>query len=447
MRGDLLIFLFCSIGYVAALYKFCEKYFKHLKIDKKIFMLLLAMMEMWINLNGSVGTRYFLSVIIGHILFVGLFLITFADSVMKKVFAAMILIAVKTLVWGFGCSFFSCIVLVCTKWITDGQMSYVETWLNGMIGGVTYCLAILVLNILRKRLDSVLVYKIESWYFMMSVLLGLIIAVVDIVNWGTSNGIMIVSNMYGAAYYNQIFSHISICLFTILLACIAVGFIFFMNKIYIEQQQKQQYNAQIEYYKMLNEQYMQKERLRHDMKNHILVLHGLWGKQEFDKVGNYLEKMMKNGNIGDSEETTGNHAIDALIYHKKKEAGELFIPLVSDVQFPKRCTVDEFDLCVLLGNLLDNAIKACAEMKNDKYRFVEIQSQQIKRCLLLVMKNGTAIEDVKEIKKGTGLLNIYETVGKYDGTVSMKVHEHVFEISVLIPMTDITCKRPFNTEI
>ena len=109
--------------------------------------------------------------------------------------------------------------------------------------------------------------------------------------------------------------------------------------------------------------------------------------------------------------------------------------------------VDEFDLCVLLGNLLDNAIKACAEMKDDKYRFVEIQSQQIKKCLLLVMKNGTAIEDIKEIKKGTGLLNIYETVGKYDGTVSMKVHEHVFEISVLIPMTDITCKRPFNTEI
>ena len=193
-------------------------------------------------------------------------------------------------------------------------MSYVETWLNGMIGGVTYCLAILILNILRKRLDSVLAYKIESWYFMMSVLLGLIIAVVDIVNWGTSNGIMVVSNMYGMAYYNQIFSHISICLFTILLTCIAVGFVFFMNKIYIEQQQKQQYNAQIEYYKMLNEQYMQKERLRHDMKNHILALHGLWGKQEFDKVGNYLEKMMKNGNIGSSEETTGNHAIDALLY-------------------------------------------------------------------------------------------------------------------------------------
>lgn len=277
---------------------------------------------------------------------------------------------------------------------------------------------------------------------MMSVLLGCIIAVVDIVNWGTSTGIMVVSNVgktaYRKVYYNQIFSHIFICLFTTLAACIAVGFVFFMNKIYIEQRQKEQYNAQVAFYKMLNEQYQQMERLRHDMKNHILALHGLWKKQKFDQAGNYLEKMIKNGNIEECEEVTGNPAIDALLYHKKKEAKEFSIPLVSDVQFPKRCTIDEFDLCVLFGNLLDNAIKACVEITDEKYRFVEIQSQQIKSCLLLVIKNTAEIEDVKEIKSGTGLLNIYETVRKYDGTVNMKVQEHVFEISVLIPMTDIT---------
>lgn len=172
----------------------------------------------------------------------------------------------------------------------------------------------------------------------------------------------------------------------------------------------------------------------HDMKNHLLALHGLWKKEEFDKAGNYLEKMMESGNIGGSDEVTGNHAIDALLYNKKKEAGELSIQWVGDVQIPKKCTVDEFDLCVLFGNLLDNAIKACAETTDVEYCFVDIQSQQVKKCLLMVMKNGTVIKDIKEIRQEIGFFNIYETVRKYDGTISMKVKNHVFEIFVLIPM-------------
>ena len=438
MRGDLTAFLFCYIGYILSLFKFCEKYMNRFRIDKKVFIILLFVFEAGINLNESVGMPYILSVLLSHILFVGLIFIAFLDSVTKKFFVAMVLIAVKTLIWDFGCSFFSCIVLVCTNWITSGQVTYIEPWLDGMIGAAAYCLVILVQNALRKRLTSVFEQKIDSWYFMTSVLLICIIVVVDIVNWGASNGIMVVSNANGAAYwdvyYNQIFSHISICLLTVLSMCIAGGFVFFMNKIYIEQRQKEQYDSQIEFYKMLNEQYLQMERLRHDMKNHVLALRGLWENKEFEKAGNYLEKMMESGNIGGSEEVTGNQAVDALLYNKKKKAEQLQIRWMCDVHIPKGCTIDEFDLCVLFGNLLDNAIKACAECKNKEYHFVDIQSQQVKQCFLLVMKNGTVMKDVKEIKQGMGFLNIYETVKKYEGTVNIKVENNMFEISILFPM-------------
>ena len=43
------------------------------------------------------------------------------------------------------------------------------------------------------------------------------------------------------------------------------------------------------YYKMLEEQYGQLERLRHDMKNHIIGLRGLWESREWEKLGAYLE--------------------------------------------------------------------------------------------------------------------------------------------------------------
>ena len=226
---------------------------------------------------------------------------------------------------------------------------------------------------------------------------------------------------------------------TALAACMAGGFVFFMNKVYIEQRQKEQYYSQIEFYKMLNEQYQQMERLRHDMKNHVLVLHGLWGKKEFEKAGDYLEKMMESGKICGSDEVTGNQAVDALLYNKKKQAEALCISWICDVQIPGNATIDTFDLCVLFGNLLDNAIKACGELRDKKYRFVDIEAKQVKKCFLLVMKNGTVVEDVKKIRQGTGFLNIYETVKKYEGTVKLKAESNVFEISILFPMnvTDI----------
>ena len=48
---------------------------------------------------------------------------------------------------------------------------------------------------------------------------------------------------------------------------------FGMNRIYLEQEKSSRYHSQIAVYKMLAEQYRQSERLRHDMKNHIIVLY------------------------------------------------------------------------------------------------------------------------------------------------------------------------------
>lgn len=72
-------------------------------------------------------------------------------------------------------------------------------WLEGIIGAAAYFPVILVQNCLRKRLASVLESKIRSWYLMTTAFLMGIVAIVDIVNWGASNGIMVVSNAGGAA--------------------------------------------------------------------------------------------------------------------------------------------------------------------------------------------------------------------------------------------------------
>lgn len=440
MRGeafswDLCVFFVCFIAYLRVVCRFCETYLESFRIDKKIVVLLFFALETGINFNGSVGASYFLSAVISHTLFAGVVLLAFSDHVMKKLFTAAVCIAAKTLAWNFGECFFSCAALAGTRWATKGQTLFLAPWLTGVIGGASYCLVIWVMHLLLRKFSSVYRHKTGSWYLMLSVLLFGIVAVVDVVNWGSSNGIMVVANgaVCQEVYYNRIFSHLGICLVTVLLMCIAGGFVFLMDRVSLEQRQKEEYSAQIGFYKMLNEQSLQMEKLRHDMKNHVLALYGMWEEREYEKAGDYLKKMMDGGNIGGSDELTGNRAVDALLYGKKRQAQVLGVRWDCNVQIPGDCRMDAFDLCVLLGNLLDNAIRAGSEMEDALYRFVEIRFLPVRQCLLLVVKNGTLMENVREMKRGIGMLNIDETIRKYEGTAERNVKNHIFEISVLFP--------------
>ena len=57
------------------------------------------------------------------------------------------------------------------------------------------------------------------------------------------------------------------------------------NRPCIGQEKSSQYHSQVAVYKMLTEQYRQSERLRHDMKNHVIALLVLFRNKEWEKMG------------------------------------------------------------------------------------------------------------------------------------------------------------------
>ena len=138
-----------------------------------------------------------------------------------------------------------------------------------------------------------------------------------------------------------------------LLSMAATGFyVFGMNRIYLEQEKSDKYHSQIAVYKMPAEQHSQSERLRHDM-----------------KIDDYL-KNMESIALDTGGDMTGNKTVDALLYQKRKQAEEESIKWECDVQIPKERRINEFDLCVLFGNILDNALNTCGRMQRGECRFL-----------------------------------------------------------------------------
>lgn len=444
-----LLIMICYAGYAWSLVGFCKQYLECTKGKAWLFGLLIFVGCISLTVAGDVwNISYILIVFIRYIAFFAMVLLLFRGDVEKKLLITAIILTLKELVWNFSNSLLSCFLILVWKAMKWNMDMIFELWMGKWIGCLGLGVLILVIRLLAGRFVSVFRDKVTKWYVTLAVPLLAIIAVMVIVNMGVSNGILVVSGVIGAEYgrvwLNALFSNLAICLLSALLMCMAAGCIFGMDKINREQRKKEQYREQVEFYRMLEEQYSQMERLRHDMKNHVIGLQGLWENQEWEKMGHYLAHMLETGNIGKNEEVTGNKAVDALLYRKRKQAEENHITWECDMQLPGTCNIEEFDMCVLLGNILDNAIEACDRLEKED-RFISIQSGMVKRCLLLEVKNSTDVQDIKRIGRttkvhpeehGIGFLNIYETVQKYNGIVNVEIINRVFVISVLLPVCD-----------
>lgn len=422
---------------------FCNRHLEKPGRNAFLFMSFLFGGQMAISIiNLSFSAPYIVLALTNHIWLTGLVLLLFRAETEKKLLVALLLITITTLAGNFCESFLSCLALVWLHTVEAVPEPFFSDLGIYLIGFGSFAMELLAVYWMSGRLTAVLNDKPGKWYVISALPLMAVIMVTDIAVWGAGNGIMVRSGGTMSLYYDQLFSHAEIFVLTALSIFAAGFYVFGMDRMYLEHRKNIQYCAQIAACQMFKEQYDQTERLRHDMKNHIIALSGLLGSREWDKMEAYVKDMADSGSILPDEETSGNKAVDALLYQKRKLAQEKLIKWECNVQVPKECGINEFDYCVLFGNILDNAIKACERMQSGEQRFIRVQSGAIKKCFLLETKNSIRAGDGREAlaakqrkakTHGIGLLNIKDVVQKYQGTMNIEVKEKEFVISVLLP--------------
>ncbi len=190
--------------------------------------------------------------------------------------------------------------------------------------------------------------------------------------------------------------------------------------------------------------------MRHDMKNTISIIMQLAAEKE-DGLQAYLEELNQTMDRLESRFQTGNTVVDTLLNMKYHEAVSSVPDLRMDVeglQFPEKLFIQSYDIGIILGNALDNAMEACRKLKTQEWdaeAFIHISSFQRRELFFLKVENSFDGRVVRKTQNefpvtekedgenhGIGLANIRSTAEKYGGTMDFKVRGRVFILSVMM---------------
>jgi sensor histidine kinase YesM len=194
---------------------------------------------------------------------------------------------------------------------------------------------------------------------------------------------------------------------------------------------EQQIHAQKIYIEEAKIRQMQTMSFRHDIKNHLVVVNGLLEKNKTEEAREYLNKLGMAAENLSFFCSTGNAAIDALLSNKLSAAQQEKIAVACNVSVPKKCGLDDFDVCVILANAIDNAITAC-KFVAETSRYIKLSTRLEGDFFMIEILNSC--HPTKKYAGGTGLgiPNIRQVAEKYRGSVTAEINGDCFCLYVLL---------------
>lgn len=171
--------------------------------------------------------------------------------------------------------------------------------------------------------------------------------------------------------------------------------------------------------------------LRHDLKHHLVELKNLAKNKEDEKLQAYIEEM-EQFLLNPSEHcATGNTSVDTILNDMLEKAEQNGCQVETKLQIPENWYEGNFSFCVIVGNLLDNAIREAARSE-EKRLFVGICEKQ--GVLMIQVKNSYNKEagGKREGEHGYGIENIERVVTSLDGEFTREQEDGWYEANVML---------------
>lgn len=184
--------------------------------------------------------------------------------------------------------------------------------------------------------------------------------------------------------------------------------------------------------------------IRHDLKQHFQVALTMLHSGKINEAVDYMEKYNDTVLDGISNKVfCDNDVVNYIINSKSKICSDRHIKIYIYIanEIPE---FSDLDLCVLLGNALDNAIEGVSgdgnneiylELRNvDNFFMISVKNTII-NSVLEYNPNLISTKNEKEVH-GLGILSMKEVVQKYNGSIEFYESDNKFCCDMLLDIPD-----------
>ena len=196
------------------------------------------------------------------------------------------------------------------------------------------------------------------------------------------------------------------------------------------------------HYQEVETMYRQIRGWRHDYRNHIQTMKVLAASGDMEGIKAYLDELDTDLSTVDTVVKTGNSMADAILNSKISLAKSKEITVKVDAHIPVELKMSELDLCVIIGNLFDNAIEASLALPPAE-RMIRVYMDMKNTQLYISFTNLTAGTKLSKVGKGFrttkgdghgfGLVRIDNIIERLDGYLSRNSEDGAFTTEILIP--------------
>ena len=180
--------------------------------------------------------------------------------------------------------------------------------------------------------------------------------------------------------------------------------------------------------------------VRHDIKNHLIIIDGYASQKNFEKIHEYISRIGERFKDTAPIQTSST-AVSAILNEKSALAQQKNISCEITCNFPS-LKIDDFTMITILGNLLDNAITAASKCSDG---WIKADLQQEDSILVITVDNSHA-ERIREKDgvftstktdnadiHGIGIKNVRKAVNDLRGQIEITYTENTFHVCIMLP--------------
>lgn len=198
---------------------------------------------------------------------------------------------------------------------------------------------------------------------------------------------------------------------------------------------------QAQQYKAIAKRMDETARSRHDLRHQLLLIGSFVNAENLEGLRAYLSEYERGLPLDTPVSYSENHTINAILGHYVALAEQEQILVEVDLSLGEIVKITDSDLCVLLGNLMENAIEACRTVSGEKT--IRLKSELLAKRFsiivansfdgLLQIKNGRYLSRKRSFaKEGIGLSTVETVVQKYGGQLRLHHEDGRFTVSLYL---------------